>query len=68
MTDEIGGKKYQPQILYLDFETENVISNFKFKLTGWTLDQYSSIADVMVKNSFSNKFRLQREHVFKQDV
>jgi hypothetical protein len=36
MTDEIG-----------DFETENVISTFKFKLTGWTLDQYASLADVL---------------------
>jgi hypothetical protein len=36
-------------LLISDFETENVISNFKFRLTNWTLDQYSSMADVLVR-------------------
>lgn len=36
MTDEIG-----------DFETENVIAAFKFRLTNWTLDQYASLTDVL---------------------
>ncbi len=47
MTDDIGGK-YCSHNYYLDFETENVISNFKFKLTNWTLDQYSSMSDIFV--------------------
>ena len=30
-----------------DFETENLIGTFKFKLTDWTLSQYSSMTDIL---------------------
>lgn len=30
-----------------DFETENLMATFKFRLTNWTLDQYSSMAQIL---------------------
>ena len=39
MSDEIGGNnKIHNLNSILDFETENVISLFKFRLVNWTLD------------------------------
>jgi hypothetical protein len=64
MTDEIGGMLTIYSLLIVDFETENVISNFKFRLTNWTLDQYSSMADVLVRTSDLNWiYSLQRNLV-----
>ena len=34
----------------VDFETETVISAFKFKLTQWTLDQYVQMTDLFVSD------------------
>ena len=30
-----------------DFETENLISTFKFRLTNWTLDQYAHMGEIL---------------------
>ena len=47
MTDDIKGKHLHI-LNFVDFDTENVIANFKFRLANWTLQQYSSMADVLV--------------------
>jgi hypothetical protein len=39
MAEEIGGMFIMLILKKLiDFETENIIANFKFRLTNWTLD------------------------------
>ena len=54
MTDDIGGNYTATFMMrYIDFETENVIAEFKFKLTKWTLNQYASMDDVLVRNAYS---------------
>ena len=31
-----------------DFETENLLARYKFRLTDWTLDKYASLSDVLM--------------------
>ena len=38
-----------------------MISNFKFRLTNWTLDQYSSLSDVLQSQKNCLKLRCLRE-------
>ena len=40
-----------------DFETENLISTFKFRLTNWTLDQYAHMGEILgsQKNCLKDK-------------
>ena len=40
-----------------DFETENLISTYKFKLTNWTLDQYANMNELLTsqKNCINSK-------------
>lgn len=50
MSEEIG-----------DFDTENVIANFKFRLTNWTLDQYASVSEVLSSQKNCLQMRCLRE-------
>lgn len=38
-------------LTHADFETENLIAAFKFKLTNWTLDQYQSLTEIIASPS-----------------
>lgn len=37
------------ELSYADFETENLISHTKFRLTEWTLNQYKTFTEVLVR-------------------
>lgn len=51
MAEEIG-----------NFDAENAIAAFKLRLTNWTLDQYSSMSDILATEKNCLQMRCLRAH------